>query len=81
MVAAQLAVACPKCGSRTFEISGFVGYTQIYDSDLNRYSDYEIDGNSDFATNAICLDCGADVMMSFVKQNVLDFFAVEPDPA
>ena len=75
------APACPKCGSTTFAISGFVGYTQIYDSGLGKYADYDIDGNADFATRAVCLDCDANATVLFVKRDILDFFAVEPKPA
>ena len=71
--------ACPKCGGTTFSVSGFVGYTQVYDSHFNSYADYDVDGNSDFATQAVCLDCEADVTRLLRQQHVLDFFDVEPD--
>ena len=75
------APACSNCGSKTFAISGFVGYTQVYDSGIGKYADYDIDSNSDFATHAVCLDCEADATALFVKHNALDFFTVEPEPA
>ena len=70
---------CPDRGGTRFSVSGFVGYTQVYDSDLDKYADYDVDGNSDFATHAVCLSCEADVTSLLRRRHVLSFYDVEPD--
>ena len=70
---------CPTCGSTDLYIQGFLGYAQPYDARLGEYSDFDVDGNSDFPTGAFCTRCNADVTSLLREHGVLVFYKVVPE--
>lgn len=70
---------CPRCGSYKFQVEGFVGYRQDYDSKLDDWSCSDIVWELDYPQTAQCRECGYDARALLSKAGVWkQYYSVVP---